>query len=238
MPPLKYAHDGLRPGSKITIHSSVNLALNLFNQFTRCTPAEGWAGQWDTGSSRWLHGRNQHWRGSGAVQNRRDRRPERFHVEAGIGFASLWQRVFFVPGAKLNAPANVFEDGRHPALVGIHLHFGPGKVIAKSGVLGFDSDKVGVAVYKSLPNSHPGMIAPPGGNYIIGAIAPKTKLSEGSPQVGASVDEDIKAGHISILRSYSMVADDPGNSADVTPAPAFPTINYGDFQASVLQHTG
>jgi hypothetical protein len=119
-------------------------------------------------------------------------------------------------------------------VVRIHLHSRPGIIVREPCIFRFNTDEIGVAILHALPDTFPGVVGPPGSNDKVRTIPTKAKLSERPREVGAPVDEGVKAGHVAIPWPGGVVANHTEDTANVDTAPVFPAINQGDFQTGSL----
>lgn len=70
-------------------------------------------------------------------------------------------------------------------VIGIYLYYGPGEIVREPCVLCLNANEIGVAVSYSFPDSFSGVIAPAGGDYVVGSVSAKAKLCKWSGEIGS-----------------------------------------------------
>jgi hypothetical protein len=142
-----------------------------------------------------------------AVHGRRDLKPERIHVEQdGSIFRPFGRsRTPDEPGHD-RIGADVLQDGRTEAHIGVDLHVWPRP--ARRRILGLDADQLGVAGRDAVPRAGACVICTSGRHDIDGAVAPKAVVAQGPLLDRAAVGDDAEARHVAGLRARRVMQQD------------------------------
>jgi hypothetical protein len=162
--------------------------------------------------------------------------PESSELEAWIWLATRGQRVLAVSHAEILASTHVLQNRRYAARVRVHLYPRPREIIETSGVFSFDAYKIGVAISQALPVAHTGMVAPAGRDEVVRPISAQPDLRQRTCKIGASVNKQLQARHVSGFRSCRMVAHDAKYLRQVTIAAALPALNRRDLETGAVEN--
>src|SRR5258708_38344064 len=121
------------------------------------------------------------------------------HVKTWIVCATGRQSIFFMSSAKVSPIPNVHQNCCHATLIGIHLHFWPGRIVREPCILRLDAYETGIASGHTFPGAFPRVIASPSSDHIVCPVPAKAKLSESSREVGAPLDECVQRSHIAFF---------------------------------------
>ena len=132
----------------------------------------------------------------------------------------------------------MFEDCRDSTLVGIHLHIRPGIVVRKPGVFGLDSDETRVAGFNAFPYAWARVKRFSGSHDEKRPVASKAKLSQRARKVRPPVRDNAQTGHVPVLWSGSVMADDAADRSDVAVSTHAPARLFRHLEAGVLDHFG
>jgi hypothetical protein len=121
-------------------------------------------------------------------------------------------------------------------VVGVHLDFRPRIGIwsaRKAGVLGLDSNEIGVTGCKALPIATASVIAPPSGYDKESPIASETKVRQGTREAWPSLGHNAETRHVSGQRSGSVMTDDAFDLSHVSTPAILPTGLVSNFKTCV-----
>jgi hypothetical protein len=131
----------------------------------------------------------------------------------------------------------MFQDGGDPAHVGVDLNLGPG-IAAIASVLSLDPDKGRIAGRDALPDPRTGMVAAAGGDHMEGAVTREQELRQRAGEIGATIDDQMKAGRDAERGAASVVAQDPAHGPHLGAATFFPARLLNNIEPRFAQGVG